>query len=395
MWRQFVRGVGVGIAIDFHEHKARRVVRLLHDIESRDARFLHAGAGISERGRLESLKVFGLYLDLDLHDEHVRVIGQTRSTRKCRLAENLPSCNLPAERNLMAGKIEIPENLKADLPQNKFGKILGATPIIMTVIATMLAGLASSEMTKAQYDRALAAQLQSKAGDQWGYFQAKKMRSALAHNSLEILETTTDARPLDAAALPGTDAATIVALTKNQLPEATLAKMDDSVTAALTAMARSKPESDVTAALAKVKPQTLADALAAAKDAVNTFDNTIKPITRSVDKLNATLMNGDTRVFRDFTMNRLNYTAARYDAESALNMAVANLYELQVRQGNISAEHHHRRSAKFFYGMLAAQMAVIISTFAIAARKRNFLWSIAAAAGAAAIGFAAYVYLYG
>ena len=44
--------------------------------------------------------------------------------------------------------------------------------------------------------------------------------------------------------------------------------------------------------------------------------------------------------------------------------------------------------------MLAAQMAVIISTFAIAARQRNFLWSIAAAAGTAAIGFAAYVYLY-
>jgi hypothetical protein len=67
---------------------------------------------------------------------------------------------------------------------------------------------------------------------------------------------------------------------------------------------------------------------------------------------------------------------------------------LQVRQNNISAEHHHRRSAKFFYGMLAAQMAVIISTFAIAARQRSFLWSIAAAVGMAAIGFAAYVFLY-
>ena len=80
----------------------------------------------------------------------------------------------------MAPKIQSPENLKADLPPNKFGKILGATPIIMTVIATMLAGLASSEMTKAQYDRAMAAQLQSKAGDQWSYFQAKKLRSAVA-----------------------------------------------------------------------------------------------------------------------------------------------------------------------------------------------------------------------
>jgi hypothetical protein len=67
---------------------------------------------------------------------------------------------------------------------------------------------------------------------------------------------------------------------------------------------------------------------------------------------------------------------------------------LQVRQNNYTAEKHHRRSAKFFYGMLASQMAVIISTFAIAARKRNFLWSVAAAAGAAAVSFSVYVYLY-
>src|SRR5271169_1122249 len=135
----------------------------------------------------------------------------------------------------MAPKIQIPENLKADLPPNKFGKILGATPIIMTVIATMLAGLASSEMTKAQYDRAMAAQLQSKAGDQWSYFQAKKLRSAVAHNTLDLLATAADVAPLEPAALPGADAATIAALTKDQVPDATPAKFDDNVQAALEA----------------------------------------------------------------------------------------------------------------------------------------------------------------
>ena len=80
--------------------------------------------------------------------------------------------------------------------------------------------------------------------------------------------------------------------------------------------------------------------------------------------------------------------------EARLNQAIANLYELQVRKSNTSAERHHRRSEKFFYGMLAAQMAVIIATFSIAARKRTFLWTIAAVAGVAAIAFAIYVYLY-
>ena len=95
----------------------------------------------------------------------------------------------------MAGKIQIPEELKHELPQNKWGKVLGVTPIIMTVIATMLAGLASSEMTKAQYVRSLAAQLQSKAGDQWSYYQAKKLRSAVARNTLDLLAATGDVLP--------------------------------------------------------------------------------------------------------------------------------------------------------------------------------------------------------
>ena len=97
---------------------------------------------------------------------------------------------------------------------------------------------------------------------------------------------------------------------------------------------------------------------------------------------------------RDFTVARLRYTAQRYEAEARLNQAIANLLELQVRKNNISAERHHRRSGRFFFGMLGAQAGVIIATFAIAARKRNLLWSLAAAAGAAAVSFAIYVYLF-
>ena len=44
--------------------------------------------------------------------------------------------------------------------------------------------------------------------------------------------------------------------------------------------------------------------------------------------------------------------------------------------------------------MLGAQLGVIISTFALAARKRNLLWSLAAGAGLVAVAFAVYVYLY-
>src|SRR6476659_7665406 len=96
---------------------------------------------------------------------------------------------------------EIPDALKADVPKGRWGKMLVATPVVMTVVATLLAGLASSEMTRAQYDRSLASQLQSKAGDQWGYFQAKKLRAALQESTLVLLQASGSIRPLDPRSL--------------------------------------------------------------------------------------------------------------------------------------------------------------------------------------------------
>lgn len=57
-----------------------------------------------------------------------------------------------------------------------FDIVLTSTPVILTVIATFLVGQSTGEMTRAQYFRALASQNQSKAGDQWSFFQAKRMR---------------------------------------------------------------------------------------------------------------------------------------------------------------------------------------------------------------------------
>src|ERR1051325_5180726 len=98
-------------------------------------------------------------------------------------------------------KVQIPNELKADVPQTGWGKILTATPVVMAVVATMLAGLASSEMTRAQYDRSLAAQQQSKAGDQWSFFQAKRLRGAFQRNTAELLQAISELRPLEPATL--------------------------------------------------------------------------------------------------------------------------------------------------------------------------------------------------
>jgi hypothetical protein len=66
-------------------------------------------------------------------------------------------------------------------------RVLTTTPVVLTVLATLLAGLSSSEMTQAQYYRSLAAQSQSKAADQWGFFQAKRMRGTSLEAALDLL----------------------------------------------------------------------------------------------------------------------------------------------------------------------------------------------------------------
>ena len=277
-------------------------------------------------------------------------------------------------------KVTIPEELKRDMPQTSWGKILSATPIVMTVIATLLAGLASSEMTRAQYDRAYGAQLQSKAGDQWGYFQAKKMRGAMQQNSLELLEATADVHPLVNPAL-------------EKIPAVAAPALDGRLMIALTLVKADSPETEIAAALKSVDDKTLADALQAARDQARDFDTALDPAGLTLAHLETTLPAGDKSARQNFTAAKMKFDAARYNAEAALNQNIGYLLELQVRKANLSAERHHKRSQKFFFGMLAAQAGIIVSTFAMAARQRNLLWTLAATAGLAAVIFAIYVYL--
>ena len=296
-------------------------------------------------------------------------------------------------------KAQIPDELKQDVPQTRWGKVLVATPVIMTVVATALAGLASSEMTRAQYARSLAAQQQSKVGDQWSFFQAKRIRGSLARSTLDLLQTTADVRPLSADTLakfaPAPDAATAAALQKAELPPVPAAvELIPEVKSALAFLEASKPDSEITAVLAKVREEALADSVRAARDRADAFDTATRPINQGLDRLEKSLAGADRDRVRDFTAARLRFTAARYDAEARLNQTVAQFIELQVRQSNFIAERHNRRSQRFFLGMLAAQAAVVVSTFSLAAQKRSMLWTLAAVAGLAAVGFAAYVYFF-
>ncbi|MBI3880672.1 MAG: DUF4337 family protein [Verrucomicrobia bacterium] len=303
-------------------------------------------------------------------------------------------------------KAQVPDALKQDVPQTTWGKILTATPVIMTVVATALAGLSSSEMTRAQYDRSMAAQQQSKAGDQWSFFQAKRLRGSMQRSTLDVLTATTQLVPFalndsEKQALAPTPAV-IAAVEKGDVPPLPPEPaFTPEVKTGLTMIESSKPDAELAAVLAKVTEETLVDSVRAARDRADVFDAATKPITQAIDRLEkarwelaATTGRPVGPMMNGLTVARLRFTAARYDGEAKLNQSVAQLIELQVRKSNLTADRHHSRSQKFFYGMLAAQAAVIVSTFSLAARKHSALWSLAAAAGLAAVAFAVYVYFF-
>jgi hypothetical protein len=340
-------------------------------------------------------------------------------------------------------KVQIPDQLKTDMPQTTWGKILAATPVVMAVVATMLAGLASSEMTRAQYVRALAAQQQSKAGDQWSFFQAKRLRGALQRNTVDLMTTMSQVRPSTATSIKAglmkqastsaepkaesekarvemlgiVDSAAgqqaLGYLERAEVPKLSAGpSVEAKLKTALDGLEKLAADSEMAALLAPISDQELEHAVRGARDQAQAFDMLTQPVNRTLDQMNelfarwtASLPSPAPMVdspgantlpplHRDFTAARLAYNAARYEVEARLNQGIANLYELQVRKSNITAQRHHMRSQRFFFGMLAAQLGVIVSTLAMAARKRSLLWSVAAAAGLIAIVFAVYVYLY-
>ena len=81
-------------------------------------------------------------------------------------------------------------------PKSVWEKVIVSTPILLTIIATLFAGMSSSEMTRAQYFRAVAAQNQSKVSDQWNFFQAKRIRGTDLDDTAILLRSTTGAGQL-------------------------------------------------------------------------------------------------------------------------------------------------------------------------------------------------------
>ena len=345
----------------------------------------------------------------------------------------------------------------SNMPKSKWDKIVTSTPVVMTILATLLAGLSSSESNQAQYYRSLSAQNQSKAGDQWNFFQAKKLRSANSASAVKLLRNLGDVGPLttdgitiavahlvqNLKSMPtGAETATALQdqlislladpdvkkamemLTVNLPPVEGLAIADSNMRNAYEALKKNEGDATPPARFGTVSADAVRDALHTADSNSKTSDAALQPAVTGLAKVEKLLDHlatvsvslrrsathsasrpsftatdretpGEVRqLAADFTVAELRFDAARQEREAKLNQQSAYLYEVAVRKTSWQSDRSLIRSRYFFYGMLGAQAAVLIATFSLAVRERSWMWSIATSIGVLAMAYAGYVYLY-
>jgi hypothetical protein len=326
-------------------------------------------------------------------------------------------------------------------------RALAAIPVALTILATVLAGLSSSEMTQSMYYRSLAAQNQSKAGSQWAFFQAKRIRGTTMESGGDLVRAVADPPPIDVAHLrsigapsggairqvgntEGGTAAdrlqrarekfqtvlngpTIVSslryLSGQDLPPvAEKHTSEPQIQDLLKAIENRQTEVQTADRILQVSTAKLDEAIELSEANAAAFDDACKPVTndiRSIERACADLAaevrkagpDGASRDVKDtlsgIRMARQDLTARRYAKEAAYNQESAELYELLCRRNGAESDRHRHRSKNFFYAMLCAQAGVTIASLALAQSRKSWFWGIASAAGLIAVSFGAYVYL--
>ena len=150
------------------------------------------------------------------------------------------------------------------------------------------------------------------------------------------------------------------------------------------AIAKRQPESETTALVTKLSPETIDEAIRLAEDDADRFDKACEPVGETVKRLKAMFkdlgaavrpLRGGTgptaeavglfdRLDAGFRAAAMDYEARRYRAEAAFNRRAAEAYEVRVRRSGIESDRHRERSKLFFYSMLLAQVGATVSALA-------------------------------
>jgi len=169
--------------------------------------------------------------------------------------------------------------------KNLWETTITSTPVIMTVIATLFAGMSASEMTWAQYHRATAAQNQSKVGDQYNYFQAKRIRGTSMDMTSTLLRALAEPGQFDAATMEQTANMLADELGRAEQEIERLAR--DARTINATADTGEAKDNPAMARLQKAADASLGKVKAIKQEAVKLRKETEETLSKNKDKMNA------------------------------------------------------------------------------------------------------------
>ena len=224
-----------------------------------------------------------------------------------------------------------------------------------------------------------------------------------------------------------------------------LAELSPALPAVVEAIDRRKPEAEIAAHLAELRPNHLTQAIERMETLAAELDGETRPLVTQLEQVNKLVVEeverlqavltatgtlertldglaanervrndatdmrrsiedairplrraaaGATELVRRAQLARNEYNERRYECEARYNQVIAGLYEAQVRKSSQIAEKHRHRSYLFFYAMLVAQAGVTLATFALAVRQMSALWGVASLAGLLAMAAGIYVYFF-
>ncbi len=302
---------------------------------------------------------------------------------------------------------------KREEPKGIIQKLGAALPIGLTALATVFAGMSTGALQQAMYWKSQAAQDQSKATNQWSLAGFKRDRALIMQTTAAQLRATSEYRFPTFAKSKEDDEVQAKALgwlteekgdkagpPRVKLPEIT----DENIKALREGIETRRPEAELLALAAKVNKDAMNKTIDDYEKAVEQVDKDWDPIIKAA----ASLVQKEANIKSDASdeerkAKAMNATAAqatgfeleqrRYRAESFMNQGIAFLYEIRVKVSTAESDKHRRKSQHFFYAMLAAQIAAVISSLALARQKMSVLWLFASFIGLASIGIGAYVLL--
>ena len=176
-------------------------------------------------------------------------------------------------------------------PKTLFDRVIVATPIVLTIIATIFAGLSGTEMNLAMYWRSVAAQDQAKSTSQWSLAGFKRDRSLIAQGQAQTLLAIAGRGPeaagaaLDAVPLAkerGTGAAW---LKGEGPPKPGLPAVGEPIQSVQQALAERLPEDEVLRRAVSVGRTAVDDAIRQAEAAADDFDKLCEPALKAADDI--------------------------------------------------------------------------------------------------------------